>query len=70
MWELKHINGCGGACYYRSTKPELSTPLDEKECFNLDGSPIERTQLLICQSCGKALGLTEVHPDNWTDQVC
>lgn len=69
MWELIHKAGCQGICWYRTTKPELSTPLDEKECFNLDGTPVQRTQSVICQSCGKGLALSEVHPDNWQEVV-
>lgn len=67
MWELIHKTGCQGICWYRTTKPELSTPVDEKECFNLDGTPVQRTQNVIYQSCGKGLVLSEVHPDNWQE---
>lgn len=42
MWGLIHVAGCGGVCYYRSSKPYTYTVFNEKECFNLDGSPIEK----------------------------
>lgn len=67
MWGLIHIKGCGGVCYFRSSKPFTYTIVDEKDSFNLDGSPVKRTQNLICQSCGKPLALSEVHPDNWIE---
>lgn len=65
MWALEHTNGCCGICWYRTTKPELTTPLNEKECFNLDGTAVEKTQPLTCQSCGKHLALSDVHPKYW-----
>jgi len=69
MWELIHIAGCGGVCYRRSSQPELHTKLDEKDSFNLDGTPVERNQAVICQSCGEVLKVynpyNEVHPSKW-----
>ena len=68
MFILIHENGCGGVCYKRELMPELKTPLDEKHCFNLDGSPIDRTQPVICQSCGRNLKLSEIHPKYWREE--
>lgn len=68
MFVLIHENGCGDVCYKRELMPELSTPLDEKYCFNLDGSPVERAQAVICQSCGLGLKLSEVHPRYWREE--
>jgi len=64
-YALIHKDGCGQVCFYRSTKPEIYTPLDEKDTFNIDGSPTERSQQVMCQSCNKPLCLYEVHPDYW-----
>lgn len=67
LWELPHYSGCKGVCYYRSSKPEIDTLVDEVDCFNLDGSPIKREQQIICQSCQQPLAFKDIHPKNWVE---
>ena len=68
MWVLMHVKGCGEACFKRLTKPKTTDPVVAEPCRNLNGSQILATDPIICQSCGKTLGIYELHPDYWREE--
>lgn len=69
MWTLMHVKGCGGPCFKRLSKPKSTDLVVAEPCRNLDGSQILSTDPIICQSCKRPLGIGELIPDYWREDV-
>lgn len=67
LWTLMHVNGCGGPCSKRTSKPMPSDPVIAEPCRHLDGSQVLPTDPIICETCGAGLGLSDLLPDYFVE---
>jgi hypothetical protein len=69
MWTLMHVNGCGGPCFKRTSQPQLTDPVIAEPCRHLDGSQVSDYDPIVCETCGNGLGLNDLSPEFFTEDV-
>ena len=63
MWVLIHVHGCGGPVSLRTHKPEYTDPVTAEPVRHLDGSRVNAEDPVICETCNKPLGVSDIFAD-------
>lgn len=54
-WALMHKRGCGGPAFLMTEKPRPGEPAKSSTVQHLDGSGVDPTSTMKCESCGGQL---------------